>query len=88
MATPAPTLSTLLRPLLDVAAGLVVSGLILAVIGVDPFAALKSLIHGAVGYPEAVGYTLYYATSYVFAGLAVWLALRAGQFNIGGEGQI
>ncbi len=80
--------AALLRPILDVAAGLVVSGLILAIIGVDPFAALESLIHGAVGYPEAVGYTLYYATSYVFAGLAVWLALRAGQFNIGGEGQI
>jgi simple sugar transport system permease protein len=77
-----------LAPLLDVAAGLLVSGLILAIIGVDPGAALRSLIWGAFGYPEAIGYTLYYLTTYCFTGLAVWVALRAGLFNIGGEGQI
>jgi simple sugar transport system permease protein len=77
-----------LSPLLDVAAGLLVSGLILAIIGVDPVAALRSLIWGAFGYPEAIGYTLYYMTTYCFTGLAVWVALRAGLFNIGGEGQI
>ena len=77
-----------LWPVFDVVAGLLVSGLILALIGVDPFAALISLVHGAFGYPEAIGYTLYYMTTYIFAGLSVWLALQAGLFNIGGEGQI
>lgn len=85
---PIRRLSAILQPALDVLAGFVVSGLILAVIGVDPLAASKSLIHGAFGYPEAIGYTLYYTTTYIFAGLSVWLALRAGLFNIGGEGQI
>ena len=74
--------------LFDVSAGLAVSGIILAVLGVDPFAAFGSLFRGAFGYPEAIGYTLYYTTTYIFAGLAVWLGLQAGLFNIGGEGQI
>jgi simple sugar transport system permease protein len=78
----------IVQPLFDVIAGLAVSGLILAAIGIDPFSAMISLVHGAFGYPEAIGYTLYYMTTYMFAGLAVWLALRAGLFNIGGEGQI
>jgi simple sugar transport system permease protein len=76
------------QALLETASGLAVSGVILFLIGIDPFAALWSLLHGAFGYPEAIGYTLYYTTTYIFAGLAVWLGLRAGLFNIGGEGQI
>jgi ABC-type uncharacterized transport system permease subunit len=76
------------QTLLETASGLAVSGVILFLIGIDPFAALWSLLHGAFGYPEAIGYTLYYTTTYIFAGLAVWLGLRAGLFNIGGEGQI
>ena len=35
----------------------------------------------------AVGYTLYYATNFIFTGLSVTLAYRAGLFNIGAEGQ-
>ena len=32
-------------------------------------------------------YTLYYATTFVFTGLAVAVAFHGGLFNIGGEGQ-
>src|SRR6185369_5919896 len=42
---------------------------------------------GALGSGEGLGYTLYYATNFVFTGLAVALAFHAGLFNIGGEGQ-
>jgi ABC-type uncharacterized transport system permease subunit len=34
-----------------------------------------------------IGYTLYYATTFVFTGLAVAVAFHGGLFNIGGEGQ-
>jgi simple sugar transport system permease protein len=68
-------------------AAFAVAGIVLAVIGADPIEAFRILVYGAFGYPEAVGYTLYYATSYMFAGLAVWVALKGGIFNIGGEGQ-
>ena len=45
------------------------------------------MVRGALGDPEGIGYTLFYTTDYVFAGLAVALPFQAGLFNIGGEGQ-
>jgi ABC-type uncharacterized transport system permease subunit len=56
-------------------------------VGAAPGEALLILVRGALGDPEGIGYTLFYATDYVFAGLAVALPFQAGQFNIGGEGQ-
>jgi len=76
-----------LVPLLNLALALVVAGAIVALIGENPFEALRLLVLGAVGYPEAVGYTLYYTTNFVFTGLAVAIAFHCGLFNIGGEGQ-
>jgi ABC-type uncharacterized transport system permease subunit len=76
-----------LLPALNLFAALVVSGLVVLAVGEDPIKALKLLVEGAVGYPEAMGYTLYYATNFIFTGLAVAIAFHAGLFNIGGEGQ-
>ena len=45
------------------------------------------LVTGAFGSSEALGYTLYYATDFVFTGLAVAVAFHGGLFNIGAEGQ-
>lgn len=77
----------LLVPLINVALAFLVVGIIVRLIGIDPFHALGRLVVGAVGSPESIGYTLYYATNFVFTGLAVALAFHAGLFNIGGEGQ-
>src|SRR5882672_3449059 len=77
----------LLVPLVNLAVALLLSGVVVIVIGANPIDALNSLLFGAVGYPEAIGYTLYYATNFVFTGLAVAVAFHAGLFNIGGEGQ-
>jgi simple sugar transport system permease protein len=74
-------------PLVNVAIAFLIAGLIAASIGVNPLSAVRILIYGALGYPEAIGYTLYYATNFIFTGLAVALAFHAGLFNIGGEGQ-
>ncbi|MGH6933620.1 MAG: ABC transporter permease [Dongiaceae bacterium] len=76
-----------LVPMVNLMMALLLSGLVVVAIGADPIAALKSLVFGAVGYSEAIGYTLYYATNFVFTGLAVAVAFHAGLFNIGGEGQ-
>ena len=62
-------------------------GIIVRIIGVDPFHALGLLVAGAIGSPESIGYTLYYATNFIFTGLAVAVAFHGGLFNIGGEGQ-
>lgn len=76
-----------LVPALSVVAAFAVAGLVVAGIGEDPFLATRLLIAGSLGSAEGVGFTLYYATDFIFTGLAVALAYHAGLFNIGGEGQ-
>jgi simple sugar transport system permease protein len=49
--------------------------------------AIKLMAVGAFGNFYGWGYTLYYATNFIFTGLAVAVAFHAGLFNIGGEGQ-
>ncbi len=76
-----------LLPLINIALAFFVVGIIVALLGADPFHALKLLVVGAAGSPESIGYTLYYSTNFIFTGLAVAVAFHAGLFNIGGEGQ-
>lgn len=76
-----------LIPLINILLALFVAGIIVYLIGEDPFEAMKILITGAFGYDEAIGYTLYYTTNFIFTGLAVAVAFHANMFNIGGEGQ-
>ena len=76
-----------LLPLINIALAFLTVGVIVRLIGVDPFHALRLLIVGALGSPESIGYTLYYATNFIFTGLAVAVAFHGGLFNIGGEGQ-
>jgi ABC-type uncharacterized transport system permease subunit len=76
-----------LIPILNVLAAFVISGLVVLLIGENPLEAIKTLIWGALGSAYALGYTLYYATNFIFTGLAVAVAFQAGLFNIGGEGQ-
>ena len=49
--------------------------------------ALRILLYGSLGSSYGIGFTLYYATTFVFTGLSVAIAFHAGLFNIGGEGQ-
>ncbi|KAJ02820.1 ABC transporter permease [Sulfitobacter mediterraneus] len=49
--------------------------------------AAKLMVNGALGSTYGWGYTLYYATNFMFTGLAVAIAFHARLFNIGGEGQ-
>lgn len=74
-------------PVANVLLALLVAGLIVLAVGVNPLEAVSVMLYGALGYPEAIGYTLYYATNFIFTGLAVAVAFHAGLFNIGGEGQ-
>ncbi|WP_114007648.1 ABC transporter permease [Cohaesibacter intestini] len=76
-----------LIPLLNLTAAFLVSGLVVLLIGENPLEAVYWLVQGSLGYGEGVGFTLYYATNFIFTGLAVAVAAHAGLFNIGGEGQ-
>lgn len=74
-------------PVLNIIMALFFAGLIMLTIGVNPIEAVGIMINGAFGYDEAIGYTLYYTTNFIFTGLAVAVAFHASLFNIGGEGQ-
>src|SRR5208337_400160 len=76
-----------LIPLVNVAAAFVISGFVVLAIGENPLESVKILIAGALGDLEGIGFTLYYATSFIFTGLAVAICFNAGLFNIGVEGQ-
>ena len=76
-----------LLPVVNLVLAFCVSGLIALAVGVDPRDAVRIMLEGAFGSAEAIGYTLYYATNFIFTGLAVALSFHAGLFNIGGEGQ-
>ena len=76
-----------LLPLLNLLLAMIVSGIVVTAIGQNPIEAVKIMAYGAFGYGEGFGYTLHFATDFVFTGLAVALAAHAGLFNIGAEGQ-
>jgi general nucleoside transport system permease protein len=76
-----------LGPAVNLALALALAAVVIVLVGENPLRALRILAGGAFGSAEAIGYTLYYATSFVFTGLAVAVAFHGGLFNIGAEGQ-
>ncbi|MEL6265898.1 MAG: ABC transporter permease [Pseudomonadota bacterium] len=76
-----------LLPMLNLTLAFLVAGLVVALIGENPVEALTVMVQGAFVYPGGIGYTLYYATNFIFTGLAVAVAYQARLFNIGAEGQ-
>ncbi|KAG1715289.1 putative ABC transporter permease protein YufP [Nymphon striatum] len=76
-----------LVPLISLILAAILSALVILAIGEDPVAAVKLMVSGALGSTYGWGYTLYYATNFMFTGLAVAVAFHARMFNIGGEGQ-
>ncbi len=76
-----------LVPSISLALAGVISAIVILAIGQSPWEALRTMVTGSVGSAYAWGYTLYYATSFMFTGLAVTVAFHGSLFNIGGEGQ-
>lgn len=75
-------------PLIAVLAAFVVGGIIVLLIGDNPFTTYQILLVNSFGSAKDIGYTLFYATPLIFTGLAVAVAFRCGLFNIGAEGQL
>ena len=76
-----------LIPLISLILAAFLSALVILAIGESPVAAFKLMVQGALMRSAGWGYTLYYATNFMFTGLAVAIAFHARMFNIGGEGQ-
>src|SRR5215207_6114983 len=81
-------LRELLFPVIAVLVAFVVGGVIVWVIGDNPFEVYGLLLGSALTWPDGIGYTLFYATPLIFTGLAVAVAFRCGLLNIGAEGQL
>jgi simple sugar transport system permease protein len=84
----APVVDSLLVPFLAVISAIILGGVVIALVGGNPFMAYIGLIQGAFGSVKALSETAVWATPYIFAGLAVAVAFKGGLFNIGAEGQL
>src|SRR5580692_6029834 len=71
-----------------VAAGWLALALLVWIYGESPREVIAQLVSGTWGMPYGVGQVLYKATPLLLAGVAVDVALRAGMFNVGAEGQL
>src|SRR6478609_3221316 len=76
-----------LIPFVNLLAALIITSLVFVAIGESPLESLAIMLNGAFGYGAGLGYTLFYTTNFIFTGLAFAVALHAGLFNIGAEGQ-
>ncbi|CAN5593494.1 ABC transporter permease [soil metagenome] len=78
----------ILSPLIAVIAAFAVGGLLVLLIGDNPFQTFALLVGNSFGSLNDIGYTLFIATPLIFTGLAVAVAFRCGLLNIGAEGQL
>jgi ABC-type uncharacterized transport system permease subunit len=81
-------LASLAIPLISVFLALVVAALLLFASGTNPAAAYASMLSAAVGSPYAISTTIVKALPRLLPALGIAVALRAGLWNIGAEGQI
>lgn len=75
-------------PVLNLMSALLVAALVILFLKEDPVESLGILINSAIFNPEGLSYTLFYASTFIFTGLSVSIAMQAGLFNIGSEGQM
>ncbi len=78
----------LVRTCVAVAGALLVGGAAVAAAGLDPVPTFRELVSQAVGSSFAIENSLLEAVPLTLTALGIAIALRAGLFNLGGEGQI
>lgn len=72
----------------SLALALVVGGVIIALVGKNPFATYGAVLSGSFGSFKGFMGVLAYATPLILTGLGGTVAFQGGVFNIGGEGQL
>ena len=78
---------TLALPALNLSLAILAGVVVLLALDVNVMNAARIIFNGALGDQAGIGYTLFYATNFMFTGLSVAIAWHAGLFNIGAEGQ-
>ena len=79
--------SAFVLPLLNLTTALLVAALVIRMLGESPVESLGILLSNSLNL-DGLGYTLFYATTFIFTGLSVSIAMKAGLFNIGTDGQM
>lgn len=78
----------ILSPLIAIASALLVGAILILLAKANPITAYTALFQESLSTYFGFGNTLTKMTPLLFTSLGVLVALRGGQFNIGGEGQI
>ena len=81
-------LQPVLVPLYALLLAFIVGGVLIALIGVNPFEAYWALLRGMFGTPERIAGSIARSVPFIGSALALAFAFRAGLFNIGAEGQL
>lgn len=81
-------MTRLLPPLWATLIAFAAASILVIAVGGAPLEVYRLLIAGTWGNGYGIGQVLFKTTPLVFTGLAVAVALRAGLFNIGAEGQL
>ena len=81
-------LQPVLIPLYAILLAFIVGGILIALIGVNPFEAYWALVRGMFGSPERIAGSIARSVPFIGSALALAFAFRAGLFNIGAEGQL
>jgi len=81
-------LQTSLKSVAGVALGLGLGLIVCHFAGESPWKVLKILFQSSFGSGYDFGMTLFYTAPLLMTGLAVSIPIRAGLFNVGGEGQL
>ena len=74
------------RTVFGIALGLIASGVLIAISGVNPFVAYATLLKGAFGSVQSLSNVLVRASPLLLGGIGVALGIKAGVWNIGMEG--
>jgi len=79
---------SILSSAIAIICSLIIGGILIAVIGQNPFEVYIKLFADTLGNTYGIGQVLFKATTLILTGLSVAFAFKAGLFNIGAEGQM
>jgi simple sugar transport system permease protein len=81
-------LQPVLVPLYAILLSFVVGGIMIALVGANPFKAYYWLVQGMVGSGDRIAASIARSVPFIGSAMALAFAFRAGLFNIGAEGQL
>ncbi len=81
-------LQPLYVPLYAILLSFIVGGVLITLIGVNPFEAYWALLRGMFGSGDRIAASIARSVPFIGSALALAFAFRAGLFNIGAEGQL